>query len=57
MLARFSNKYQREKKGSKDGVCNCLGAVHFNLNKRFEKEETEVLPQVDSGRDLHGYVT
>lgn len=49
MLARFSNKYQREKKGSKDGVCNCLGAVHFNLNKRFEKEETEVLPQVDSG--------
>lgn len=44
MLASLCNKYQRANTGSKHGLCNCLGAVVFNLNKRLEKEETRALP-------------
>lgn len=57
MLASFCNKYQRAKTRSKHGLCNCLGAVVFNLNQRLEKEETKALPRVDSGRELLRYGT
>lgn len=49
MLARFCNKYQSTKTGAKYGLCNCLGAVEINLNKRLDKEEIKV-PRVDSGQ-------